>query len=158
MAPQRVLFVCLGNIIRSPTAEALLRHLVKQKGRAAEFEIDSAGTADWEVGSPPDSRMRTVAARHGMHLDGQARQFQVADFDRFDVIVAMDRENRSHLAWMARNESDRRKIHLMREFDPQADGELDVPDPYYGGGAAFEAVFQMLERSTRHLLESLTNR
>ncbi len=156
MTPQRVLFVCLGNICRSPMAEALFRHQVKKDGRAAEFVVDSAGTADWEVGSPPDSRMRSTAARHGVPLDGQARQFQVADFERFDVIVAMDRENRSHLAWMARSASDRDKIHLMREFDPQTEGELDVPDPYYGGESAFEAVFQILARSTRHLLDTLT--
>ncbi len=156
MAPQRILFVCLGNICRSPMAEALFRHQVKEEGRSAEFEINSAGTADWEVGSPPDSRMRSTAARHGVLLAGRARQFRVADFDRFDVIVAMDRENRSHLAWMARSEIDRNKIRMMREFDPRAEGELDVPDPYYGGEAAFEAVFQMLARSTSGLLETLT--
>jgi protein-tyrosine phosphatase len=89
-------------------------------------------------------------------LDGRARQFRVADFDRFDVILAMARENRSHLTWMARNESDRGKVHLMREFDSQASDSPDVPDPYDGGEQAFEEVYQMLDRSTRGLLDTLS--
>jgi protein-tyrosine phosphatase len=156
MTLRRVLFVCLGNICRSPMAEALFSHHAQQAGRLDEFEIDSAGTANWEVGSPPDSRMRRTAARHGVPLDGRARQFRVADFDRFDVILAMDRENRSHLIWMARDERDRAKVHLMREFDPQAGDSLDVPDPYDGGERAFEEVYQMLDRTTQRLLETLS--
>ncbi len=116
---------------------------------------NSAGTANWEVGSPPDLRMRRTAARHGVTLDGRARQFGVADFDQFDLILAMDRENRSHLMWMARDAADRDKVHLMREFDPLAGETLDVPDPWDGGERAFEEVFQMLDRSTQRLLESL---
>ena len=156
MTPRRVLFVCLGNICRSPMAEALFRHHARQANRLSEFEIDSAGTANWEVGAPPDPRMRRTAARHGVPLDRRARQFRVADFDRFEVILAMDRENRSHLTWMARNEQDRGKVRLMREFDPQAVDSPDVPDPYDGGERAFEEVFQMLDRSTRGLFDTLS--
>ncbi len=153
--PFRVLFVCSGNICRSPMAEGMFRHLVAQAGREADYEIESAGTGPWHVGQPPDSRMAQTARRHGVRLAGRARQFRPADFDRFDLVLAMDSANHISLVRAARSAEDERKIHLMREFDPQAAGDLDVPDPWYGGQAGFDEVYRIIERSSRALLAQL---
>jgi protein-tyrosine phosphatase len=153
--PKRVLFVCLGNIIRSPLAENLFLHLASQAGLADKYTVDSAGTGSWHVGEPPDPRMRSTAAEHGVPVNGSARQFRVSDFDRFDLIVAMDLQNRADLTAMARHDGDRAKIRLLREFDPQGGPQAAVPDPYYGGRAGFENTYQIVERSVRGLLEHL---
>jgi protein-tyrosine phosphatase len=157
----RVLFVCLGNICRSPLAEGVFLHLAKTAGVADRFEIDSAGTGDWHVGEPPDARAAAVAQRDGVELPSIARQVTRADFDRFDYIVAMDRENLWHLERMARERpgrSTRAKIQLLREDDPDRDADddrHDVPDPYYGGPGGFENVYQMVRRSAEALLRRL---
>ena len=154
--PMRVLFVCLGNIVRSPLAEALFRHEAQRRGVAHKYEVDSAGIGSWHVGEPPDPRMRRVAQRHGLEYDHRARQFHPHDFDRFDLIVAMDRDNWTHLMALAAGRPEaQRKIRLLREFDPQSDGDLDVPDPYYDDLEAFEAVYQIIARSVRGLLDAL---
>ncbi|HLF89612.1 MAG TPA: low molecular weight protein-tyrosine-phosphatase [Anaerolineales bacterium] len=153
----RILFVCLGNIVRSPLAENMFRHLAAQAGLAGRYEVDSAGTGAWHIGESPDSRMRRLAAQRGLEYDGRARQFTARDFEHFDLIVAMDEDNRANLIYQARSQTNKDKIHLMREFDPQGSPQSEVPDPYYGGLRGFEEVYEIVERSCRGLLESLNN-
>jgi len=150
----RLLFVCLGNIIRSPLAENLFRYQVEQAGVDGNYSVDSAGTAAYHVGEPPDSRMQRTAESHGVSDGGTARQVQKSDFDEFDWIVAMDRQNRRDLLQIAGTPEKQAKIRLMREFDPEQD-DPDVPDPYYGGAEGFENTYQIVERSVHGLLEAL---
>lgn len=152
---QRICFVCLGNIVRSPLAESMFAFHADQAGVGEYYEVDSAGTSAWHVGEPPDPRMRGVAKRHGLTYDGRSRQFQAADLDRFDWIIAMDQENARDLKVIALHSDQSEKILLMRSFDFLAEGELGVPDPYYGGMEGFERVYSIVERSTRGLLEYL---
>jgi protein-tyrosine phosphatase len=151
----RICFVCLGNICRSPTAEAVMRHLVAQEGLGDRIQIDSAGTGDWHVGDPPDRRASAVGAKRGIPLSGTAQQFTAADFARYDHILAMDRSNRDDLVKMAPNPAERAKVRLLRSFDPSAPPDADVPDPYYGGPSGFDEVFDICERACRGLLEHL---
>lgn len=153
--PRRILFVCLGNIVRSPLAENLFMHLARQAGLAERFEVDSAGTGSWHIGEQPDARMRHAAAQHGLTYSGRARRFDPADFKRFDLIIAMDGENRRDLLDMASSQAERDKVHLLREFDPQGGPTAEVSDPYYGGMEGFERVYQVIERSCRGLLRAL---
>jgi protein-tyrosine phosphatase len=142
----RLLFVCLGNICRSPTAEGVMRHLLVEEGLAEAVEIDSAGTGDWHVGHAPDHRSSGAAAGRGIELTGQARQVAPADFDSYDLILAMDRSNHDDLLALAPDEESRERIRLLREYDPEAVavGELEVPDPYYGGDDGFEDVLDLV--------------
>jgi protein-tyrosine phosphatase len=156
----RVLFVCLGNICRSPTAEAVMRDLVRREGLEDVIEVDSAGTGDWHVGSPPDERSAAAAQRRGIVMDGAARQVAAGDFDDWDLLLAMDRENHRNLLALARDDEARAKVRMLREYDPQAvaAGELDVPDPYYGGERGFEDVLDIVERACAGLLGELRSR
>ncbi len=148
---QRVLFVCLGNICRSPLAEGVFRHLVAERGLEDRIEIDSAGTGGWHVGEGPDPRSLEVAARNGVSLDGQAaRRIEATDLGDFHWIVAMDADNERDLRRLAQDEADV-QIHRLRDFDPEGAG--DVPDPYYGGPQGFDTVYAMVERSCRALLD-----
>jgi protein-tyrosine phosphatase len=148
---QRVLFVCLGNICRSPLAEGVFRHLVAERGLEDRIEIDSAGTGGWHVGEGPDPRSLEVAARNGVSLDGQAaRRIEATDLGDFQWIVAMDADNERDLRRLAQEDPDVR-IHRLRDFDPEGVG--DVPDPYYGGPQGFDTVYAMVERSCRALLD-----
>lgn len=151
---KRVLFVCLGNIIRSPLAEHAFRQAAEQAGLEGQYQADSAGTAGWHTGEQPDPRMRKTAASHGLSYSGRARQVSEQDFQDFDLIVAMDSSNYRSLSELAGTQEAKSKIRLMREFDPQADG-MDVPDPYYGGQDGFEETFQIVRRSVDGLLEAL---
>jgi protein-tyrosine phosphatase len=153
----RILFVCMGNICRSPTAEGVFRALVEEEGRTADVETDSAGTGGWHVGSAPDERATEAAARRGITLEGSARQVQLDDFRDFDLLVAMDAENVADLQRVAPDAEAAGKIRLLREYDPEAatEGDLDVPDPYYGGDDGFERVLDMVQRASRGLLDEV---
>jgi protein-tyrosine phosphatase len=153
MTQTRVLFVCLGNICRSPTAEGVFRRLVADAGLADRFVIDSAGTGDWHVGEPPDPRMQAAATALGYPLDGTARQVRADDFAAFDHILAMDRSNLRDLVHLAPAEH-LAKIGLLRQHDPVGGG--DVPDPYYSGPEGFTEVVRIIERSCNGLLAELT--
>lgn len=149
-----VLFVCLGNICRSPLAEGVFVHLVEEAGLRDRFEIDSAGTGAWHVGERPDARAEIVASRHGVRLESVARQVTDDDFRRFDYIIAMDKENLRRLQRMALALGSEASVHLLREWDPDADSD-EVPDPYYGGSSGFETVYEMVHRSCEALLRQL---
>jgi protein-tyrosine phosphatase len=149
-----ILFVCLGNICRSPTAEAVFRALAKREAPQLEVWVDSAGTADYHVGSEPDRRAREAARRRGYDMSGmRARRVEPDDFERFDLILAMDRSNWSELRQVAPPVA-RERIRLFLEFGPEAD-VMDVPDPYYGGPNGFEAVLDLIEAAARGLLRHL---
>ncbi len=158
-APFRVLFVCLGNICRSPTAEGVMRALVERAGLSGEIEIDSAGTGAWHVGEPPDGRARAAAGERGIVLEGRARQITSGDLKYFDLVLAMDGSNLRELRRIAGDESEASKVRLLREFDPRREadghGDLDVPDPYYGGERGFEEVVDLVERACEGLLEQI---
>ncbi len=149
-----VLFVCLGNICRSPLAEGVLRHLGEEDG--LDLRVDSAGTGAWHVGEPPDPRSVEVAARNGITLEGRARRLEPDDLDDFDYVIAMDRSNLAHIEALRGRRGGRASIHLLREFDPEAgDGDREVPDPYYGGPRGFDTVFDMVHRSCVALLRRI---
>lgn len=149
-----VLMVCLGNICRSPMAEGVFRHLVKEEGLDGRIRVDSAGTGGWHVGEPPDLRSVRTAAAHGVTLTGTARQLRLEDLQRFDYVVAMDRSNLEELN-RYRTRDDSAPIFLLRAFDPSGGPGAEVPDPYYGGPRGFEEVFEMVERSCRGLLDHI---
>ncbi len=145
--------VCLGNICRSPIADGLLRDKVAQKG--LDIEVDSAGTSGFHSGDAPDPRMRATAKSMGVNIDDlSSRQFVQADYDRFDVIYAMDESNRDNMYKLARNEEDKQKVKLiLNEIYP---GEnMSVPDPYYGGDQGFVDVFNMLDEATSKIISDL---
>jgi protein-tyrosine phosphatase len=150
----QILFVCLGNICRSPTAEGVMRTLVVEAGLQDEIELDSAGTGAWHVGEPPDARATTAARARGIVLDGAARQVRAADFERFDLILAMDGSNLHALRQLAPDVGTREKVRLLREFDPaSADlSDLDVPDPYYDSQRGFEIVLDQVQAACEGLL------
>jgi protein-tyrosine phosphatase len=150
-----VLFVCLGNICRSPLAEAVFRAVVAEEGLADRFRIDSAGTSDYHEGEPPDRRTTAVAARRGVTVAGASRQITRADVASFDYLIVMDAENLGNVRRLAGHDASSPAVRLFREFDPEAEGELDVPDPYFGGPDGFENVHDLVERSARGLLDHL---
>ncbi len=153
---QRVLFVCLGNICRSPTAEGVMRALVRDAGLEDRIEIDSAGTGSWHIGDAPDARATAAARERGIVLEGAARQVQRGDFEAFDLIVAMDRQNLADLRHLAPDERAAEKVVLLRELDPASAGrQLDVPDPYHGGARGFEHVLDLVHDACTALLERL---
>jgi low molecular weight protein-tyrosine phosphatase len=153
----RILFVCMGNICRSPTAEGVMRRLVAEAGLDGAVEVQSAGIGDWHAGEPPDERAAAAAWARGITLEGSARQVRPGDFRRFDLVIAMDRGNLRELLALAPDEEAAEKVRLLREFDPAATGaaDLDVPDPYYGGERGFETVLDMIEAACRGLLDEL---
>ena len=151
MAVAKVLFVCMGNICRSPTAEVVFRHFVEHAGWSEHVLIDSAGTHDYHIGSPPDKRTQRAALQRGYDMSMlRGRQVEVADFERFDYVLAMDHANLAILHHMC--PADRReRLGLFLEYASRHD-EREVPDPYYGGGEGFECVLDMVEDAAQGLL------
>lgn len=152
---EKILFVCLGNVVRSPLAENLFRQRARERGLADRYRADSAGTSSYHIGESPDRRMRETAAEHGLEYDGASRQVQPADLERFDLVIAMDHSNANALRSLSGDPQHQSKIRLLREFDPAADGHLEVPDPYYGGKEGFRRTYDIIDRSIVSLLDSL---
>jgi protein-tyrosine phosphatase len=150
-----VLFICLGNICRSPLAEGVFRALVHEAGLDDRFRIDSAGTSGYHAGEPPDSRTVAVARDRGITLDRKARQVEAGDLGDFDYLVVMDAANLTDVRRMAAGIRPDADVRLLRSFDPDAAGDLDVPDPYFGGPSGFRTVQRLVERACRGLLEHI---
>jgi protein-tyrosine phosphatase len=152
--PYRICFVCLGNICRSPIAEVVMRSKVAAAGLADRIVVDSAGTGDWHVGGPADERTIETLRAHGYDDGGHtARQFKADWFDEVDLVVAMDSKNLQSLRWLA-SDDQVQKIVRLRSFDPASrGGDLDVPDPYYGGADHFAEVLGMVEAACDGLLD-----
>ena len=151
----RICFVCLGNICRSPTAEGVFKHIVQARYPSAGITVESAGTAGYHVGARADSRSRDVARTRGYDLDSRAAQFRTEDFQRFDLVLAMDTENLENLRAICPDEFNG-ELRLFRDFDPEAAPGSSVPDPYYGGPQGFEYVLNLLEDGCEGLLENIT--
>lgn len=152
----RVLFVCLGNICRSPTAEGVLRHKLREAGLEGRIEVDSAGTGDWHVGKAPDIRTRQAALQRGYDLSAlRGRQVTAADFRRFDLILAMDNSNLSNLQRLNPGRDGVELDLFLRRYQLALD---EVPDPYYGGAEGFEQVLDLLEQACDALLVELKGR
>jgi len=157
MEKKKILFVCLGNICRSPSAEAVFNGVIKKEGMADRFEVDSAGTSGWHAGEPADQRMQSHAVKRGYDLTSISRKFNpYSDFDHFDMIIGMDDSNIQNLKRMARNATDLKKIYKMTDFSREFDYD-EVPDPYYGGSSGFELVLDLLEDSCEGLLQKIEN-
>ena len=153
----KILFVCMGNICRSPTAHGVFRHLVREAGLAHQIEIDSAGTHAYHLGEPPDRRSRETARERGVDIgDLRARRAQSQDFLDFDYILAMDEDNYRNLAALCPPGIEE-KLRLYMDFAPELEVR-EVPDPYYGGARGFDLVFDLLESASRGLLAELTGR
>ena len=154
---QKLLFVCLGNICRSPAAEGVFLHLLKQRGLSERFVVDSAGTGGWHVGNPADRRMQAAANRRGIDLPSRARQICLDDFSSFDLVLTMDDDNLAAVRGLAQEAGAGATatitpmLHYARNFS-----ETEVPDPYYGGEAGFEHVLDLLEDACANLLEELS--
>lgn len=151
----KILFVCLGNICRSPAAEGVMRRLVEQKGLTDKIQIASCGIGSWHVGQPPDHRIRQAAADRGVTLNTKAKPFTSNFLEEYDYIMASDPEVMSHLLTFAKHPDQKAKIHLMTAFGKAFKG-LDVPDPFYEGPAAFEHVLDVLEDACLGLLENIS--
>ena len=155
---QKLLFVCLGNICRSPAAEGVFLHLLEARGLSNQFLVDSAGTGGWHVGNPADRRMRAAAERRGIHLPSRARQIELADFGNFDRILTMDDDNLQAVRSLAGELGARSDLALVEPMTSHCRrfGDKEVPDPYYGGEQGFEHVLDLLEDACSGLLETLT--
>ncbi len=151
--PQRILMVCLGNICRSPLAQGAMQAWIDRLGLRDRFEVDSAGTAAYHVGEPPDPRSVQVARANGIELDHLARQFTVKDFDEFHAVLVMDRQNYNHVLALARHDADRAKVSLLADHDPSHGPS--VRDPYYGALDGFEQVFAQVSACSHAFLQKL---
>jgi len=150
--PYKLLFVCLGNICRSPSAENIMNHLIAQRGLEDQIECDSAGTSAYHIGSSPDRRMAAAAAKQGIELKGRARQFQTEDFEAFDLILAMDKDNYRNILFLDQQNQYKDKVRLMCDFCTRHPKISEVPDPYYGGPEGFNQVIDLLMDACEGLL------
>ncbi|MHB1168413.1 MAG: low molecular weight protein-tyrosine-phosphatase [Longimicrobiales bacterium] len=148
-----VLFVCLGNICRSPLAKSVFRQIVREAGLDDRFDVDAAGTSAYHIGDGPDARTVATAQARGLEVEHSARQVHATDFERFDYIVVMDRENLRNTERVRDRAGHDREVLLLRSFDPEANGADEVPDPWFGGEEGFIEVQDMIERSCRALFE-----
>lgn len=152
---KRILFVCLGNICRSPMAEGVFKDLLEKNSLTGDIYCESAGTAAYHEGELPDSRMRDTARQHAIKLISRARQIIPEDLEEFDYILAMDKSNYQNIIHLAKQSGNTKaQVIMMRDFDPEGKGR-DVPDPYYGGLDGFENVYQILKRSNENFLDFL---
>ena len=151
-------FVCLGNICRSPLAQGVFQDLVNRERLDQNILVSSAGTGNWHIGNLPDERMCQIAKSKGIQLQSRAQQFQRKDFDRFNLVLAMDHSNLINLEKIAPSTLPPDKLMLFRSFDPESNGNQDVPDPYYGGAKGFEEVYSMVERTCPPLLDYIKSR
>lgn len=147
----KLLFVCLGNICRSPSAENIMNHLIERAGLQTKIVCDSAGTSGYHIGAPPDSRMTTAASQRGLQLRGRSRKLHPSDLQRFDLILAMDRENYQDILYLDREGKYEDKVYLICDFASNYQ-EREVPDPYYGGQEGFERVMDLLFDACEGLL------
>ncbi len=153
----KVLFVCLGNICRSPAAEGVFLHLLEERNLADQFVVDSAGTGGWHVGNPADRRMQAAANRRGIQLPSRARQISLDDLHDFDLILTMDSDNLAAVQGLAREAGNRSKANIQSILSYATRfSETEVPDPYYGGDAGFEHVLDLLEDACCNLLNELS--
>ena len=150
----KLLFVCLGNICRSPSAENIMKYLLESKSLSSKFICDSAGTSSYHIGSPPDSRMTKAASKRGITLKGEARRFKKEDFEKFDLILAMDRYNYRDIMSLDKDGKYKDKVHLMCDY-AKKHPDVDVPDPYYGGVDGFDYVIELLLDACENLLLEL---
>ena len=149
----KIIFVCLGNICRSPMGEGAMKYLIEKSCLSRHYFIDSAGTSAFHEGNKADHRMRNVANSHDINLTSKARQFSKEDLNHFDFVIAMDESNYQNIAKL--NPKLASKIFMLREFDDEAYGDINVPDPYYGGLDGFEDVYQIVMRSCKNLLKKI---
>jgi protein-tyrosine phosphatase len=154
MARIKVLFVCLGNICRSPLAEAIFKDKIRERQLEPYFEVDSCGTSNYHIGDPPDERTLANAKKNGIEISHLGRQLVARDLEYYDFILAMDRSNEQHILGLASQNNFRHKVFLARHFDPKKINS-EVPDPYYGGERGFQEVFDILDRSTEGFIEYL---
>ncbi|KGI60969.1 putative low molecular weight protein-tyrosine-phosphatase [Prevotella sp. DNF00663] len=151
---KKILFICLGNICRSPAADGVMTHLVKEAKREKDILIDSAGIGDWHIGQLPDARMRQTGMKRGYQFDHKARQFQTSDFSRFDHIYVMDNENYRIITQMARTDADKNKVEMLADCLREHQSAT-IPDPYYGTMDDFDYALDLIEDACSHLLEEL---
>ncbi|MBR9861635.1 low molecular weight phosphotyrosine protein phosphatase [bacterium] len=152
MKENRIMFICLGNICRSPLAEAIFQHKIKEKGIENKYYVESSGTAPYHINDLPDPRTRRVAKERGVHMEHLGQQFRSVDFERFDLLVVMDDSNYQNIKKL--NPPENIEIVKMREYDPESKGD-DVPDPWYGDYSDFEKCFDILDRACDNLIASL---
>ncbi|MGF1591366.1 MAG: low molecular weight protein-tyrosine-phosphatase [Pleurocapsa sp.] len=152
----KLLFVCLGNICRSPSAENIMNHLIKEAGLSAKITCDSAGTSGYHIGASPDRRMNVAASKRGIELQGKSRKLKSADLQHFDLILAMDRENYQDILYFDREGKYEAKVRLICEFATQKTAQ-EIPDPYYGGQDGFDEVIDLLFDACTGLLDYVVN-